>query len=171
MQRCKDGSIRLGEDLDETDEDETLPNFFISRIGSGSGTLLPRSPLFPPTNSSPLASLSDDIEIDEIIINKDDGEDDDDGNSFSTAPLPPATPTSLRTSQLISPVDTTASPTLTALFRDICGVADDLQSGPRAKEFVGIMHKVFSMHAGGEEDGEGGAGGAQKNGKKGRGKR
>ncbi|KAI8817524.1 uncharacterized protein EV422DRAFT_570571 [Fimicolochytrium jonesii] len=32
------------------------------------------------------------------------------------------------------------------LFRDICRVADDLQSGPQARDFVGILHKVFSMH-------------------------
>lgn len=170
--KSTDGSVGSGEELDETNEDETLPHFFISRIGSGSGTLLPiKSPFFPPTTSSPLTSFSDDIEIDESNINKDEGDDDDDGNSFSTAPLPPPTPTSLRTNQLNPHTAATASPTLTALFRDICSVADDLQGGPRAKEFVGIMHKVFSMHAGGEEDGEGGVGGAQKIVKKGRGKR
>ncbi|KAJ3016806.1 Lateral signaling target protein 2 [Thoreauomyces humboldtii] len=37
-------------------------------------------------------------------------------------------------------------PTLRDLFRDVCSVADDLQSGPQAREFVGVLHKVFSMH-------------------------
>ncbi|TPX69945.1 hypothetical protein SpCBS45565_g02122 [Spizellomyces sp. 'palustris'] len=37
------------------------------------------------------------------------------------------------------------------LFRDICSVADDLQSGPHARDFVALMHRVFSMHA---EDGD-----------------
>ena len=41
--------------------------------------------------------------------------------------------------------------TLHDLYTAVCSVADDLQSGPRAKEFVSIMHKVFSMHAQEEE--------------------
>ncbi|KAJ3224974.1 hypothetical protein HK099_007603 [Clydaea vesicula] len=31
-------------------------------------------------------------------------------------------------------------------YKNICLVADDLQSGPRAKEFVSILQKAFSMH-------------------------
>ncbi|KAJ3280381.1 hypothetical protein HK104_000708 [Borealophlyctis nickersoniae] len=52
---------------------------------------------------------------------------------------------------------------LQRIFRAICAVADDLQSGPRAREFVGIMHKVFSMHE--EKDVE------KTNGRKAKGKR
>ncbi|KAI8919459.1 hypothetical protein DFJ77DRAFT_278782 [Powellomyces hirtus] len=36
--------------------------------------------------------------------------------------------------------------TLHELYVDICRVADDLQSGPQAREFVSILHKVFTMH-------------------------
>ncbi|KAI9090530.1 hypothetical protein DFS34DRAFT_697846 [Phlyctochytrium arcticum] len=38
---------------------------------------------------------------------------------------------------------------LAELFRDISCVADDLQSGPYARDFVSLLHKVFTMH--GEE--------------------
>ncbi|KAJ3057230.1 Lateral signaling target protein 2 [Rhizophlyctis rosea] len=43
-----------------------------------------------------------------------------------------------------------ATNTIHDLFRVICSVADDLQSGPRAKEFVAVLHRVFTMH--GEEE-------------------
>lgn len=36
---------------------------------------------------------------------------------------------------------------LKCMYRAICAIADDLQSGPRAKEFVGVLQKTFSMHS------------------------
>lgn len=36
--------------------------------------------------------------------------------------------------------------TLKRAYRDVCVVADDLQSGPRAREFVGLLQKAFKMH-------------------------
>ncbi|TPX51196.1 hypothetical protein SeMB42_g01834 [Synchytrium endobioticum] len=35
---------------------------------------------------------------------------------------------------------------LQKLFTAVCSVADDLQSGSKAKEFVEILHRVFAMH-------------------------
>ncbi|KAJ3081906.1 hypothetical protein HK102_002065 [Quaeritorhiza haematococci] len=35
---------------------------------------------------------------------------------------------------------------LLRLYREICSVADMLQSGPRAREFVGVLQKAFSMY-------------------------
>ena len=36
---------------------------------------------------------------------------------------------------------------LRKLFTDVCTVADDLQAGPRARDFVSILQRVFNMHA------------------------
>lgn len=36
--------------------------------------------------------------------------------------------------------------TMHRVYREVCGVADDMQRGPRAREFVGLLHKAFTMH-------------------------
>jgi hypothetical protein len=36
--------------------------------------------------------------------------------------------------------------TMHRVYREVCGVADDMQSGPRAREFVSLLHKAFKMH-------------------------
>ena len=41
--------------------------------------------------------------------------------------------------------------TLMRVYRDVCGVADDLQSGPRAREFVSLLENTFRMHTGDEK--------------------
>ncbi|KAJ3039847.1 hypothetical protein HDV00_011756 [Rhizophlyctis rosea] len=73
-------------------------------------------------------------------------------SSFSPSPssLPPTTTHTLhfptRTASL------TPTPPLKPLYLQIASIADDLSSGPRAKEFVGVLHRVFSMHAEEEEE-------------------
>ncbi|KXS11517.1 hypothetical protein M427DRAFT_35651 [Gonapodya prolifera JEL478] len=52
---------------------------------------------------------------------------------------------------LISPSDQksttkTPSPRVQRLFTDVCAIADDLQSGAKAREFVQVLNKVLVMH-------------------------